>query len=94
MVISVRVHPRASRPRASWNDGVLEVWVNAPPAEGAANKAVLAAVARHFDVPKSMVRLRSGAGSRTKLIEVDQGERGAQAERRGGATSSSLDDLV
>jgi uncharacterized protein (TIGR00251 family) len=74
VVISVRVHPRASRARFSWKDGVLELWVCAPPAEGAANKAILAAVAGHFDVPESRVRLRSGARSRTKLVEVDKGD--------------------
>ncbi|TMD16849.1 MAG: DUF167 domain-containing protein [Chloroflexi bacterium] len=71
MVISVPVHPRASRTRSLWKDGLLELWVNAPPVEGAANEAVLAAVAKHFDVPESRVRLRSGAHSRLKLVEVD-----------------------
>ena len=70
-MISVRVHPRASRTRSLWKDGLLELWVNAPPVEGAANEAVLAAVAKHFDVPESRVRLRSGAHSRLKLVEVD-----------------------
>jgi len=70
-VISVPVHPRASRTRSLWKDGLLELWVNAPPVEGAANEAVLAAVAKHFDVPESRVRLRSGAHSRLKLVEVD-----------------------
>ena len=70
-MISVPVHPRASRTRSLWKDGLLELWVNAPPVEGAANEAVLAAVAKHFDVPESRVRLRSGAHSRLKLVEVD-----------------------
>jgi len=70
-VISVPVHPRASRTRSLWKDGLLELWVNAPPVEGAANEAVLAAVAKLFDVPESRVRLRSGAHSRLKLVEVD-----------------------
>jgi len=60
LVISVRVHPRASQARSSWIDGVMEVWVTASPVDGAANKAVVAAVARHFRVPASRVRLRSG----------------------------------
>ena len=70
-MISVPVHPRASRTRSLWKDGLLELWVNAPPVEGAANEAVLAAVAKLFDVPESRVRLRSGAHSRLKLVEVD-----------------------
>ena len=70
MLITVRVHARASRPRAQWNGDVLEVWVSAPPVEGAANSAVIAAVAREMGVPASSVTLRSGMHSRTKVVEV------------------------
>ncbi|TME58078.1 MAG: DUF167 domain-containing protein [Chloroflexi bacterium] len=72
LVISVRVHPRASQVRSSWNNSVLEVWVSAPPVGGAANKAVVAAVAKHFNVAESRVRIRSGGRSRTKLVDVDR----------------------
>ena len=70
MIITVRVHPRASRPKASWNGNLLEVWVTAPPVGGAANKAVMKAVADQLDVPVSAVALRSGGHSRTKVVEV------------------------
>jgi uncharacterized protein len=70
MIITVRVHPRASRSKASWNGNVLEVWVTAPPVGGAANKAVLKAVALELDVPVSAVVLRSGRHWRTKVVEV------------------------
>lgn len=69
-LITVRVHPRASRPKTSWNGTVLEVWVSAAPLGGAANKAVLKAVADLLDVPVSAVTLRSGARGRTKVVEV------------------------
>lgn len=49
---------------------MLEVWVTAPPIEDAANRAVLEAVARELGVRRSAVTLRSGARSRTKVIEV------------------------
>ena len=70
MLITVRVHPRASRAKTSWNGEQLEVWVTAPPVGGAANVALLKAVASHLDVPVSSVRLKSGAGARTKVVEV------------------------
>src|SRR6266581_2179370 len=70
MIITVRVHPRASRPKASWNGNLLEVWVTAPPVGGAANKAVMKAVADQLDVPVSTVILRSGMHGRTKVVEV------------------------
>jgi uncharacterized protein (TIGR00251 family) len=73
MLITVRVHPRASRAKTSWNGEQLEVWVTAPPVGGAANAAVLKAVASHLKVPASAVSLRSGARSRSKLVEVVEG---------------------
>jgi uncharacterized protein len=50
---------------------VLEIWVNAPPAEGRANRAVLQVVARELGVPVSRLSVRSGTRSHTKLIEVE-----------------------
>jgi uncharacterized protein YggU (UPF0235/DUF167 family) len=70
MLITVRVHPRASRAKIEQTGGGLEVWVTAPPAGGAANAAVLKAVAAHLDVPVSAVSIKSGAGGRTKVVEV------------------------
>ncbi|MGA8921781.1 MAG: DUF167 domain-containing protein [Candidatus Dormiibacterota bacterium] len=73
MLITVRVHPRASRARTEWKGEVLEVWVNAPPVEGAANQSVLEAVAKEMGVRLPAVSLRSGAHSRTKVVEVKKG---------------------
>ena len=70
MLITVRVHARASRAKAAWSGKQLEVWVTAPPLAGAANAAVLRAVAEHAGVPASRVTLKSGARARTKVIEV------------------------
>ena len=73
MLITVRVHPRASRAKTAWKDGVLEVWVTAPPVEGAANQAVVRAIAAELGCPPSTVTVRSGARSRIKLVEVKGG---------------------
>ncbi len=70
MVITVRVHPRATRTKAEWNGSQLELWVTAAPVHGAANVAVLKAVAAYLHVPVTAVTLRSGARGRTKLVEV------------------------
>ena len=70
MLITVRVHPRASRAKTSWNGEQLEVWVTAPPVGGAANTAVLKAVAHYVKVPLSAVSVRTGAKARMKVIEV------------------------
>lgn len=73
MLLTVRVHPRASRAKTVWAGDVLEVWVSAPPVEGAANQAVIEAVAKEMGVRPSAVILRSGARSRTKVFEVREG---------------------
>ena len=73
MLITVRVHPGASRAKSEWKDGVLEVWVTAPPVAGAANEAVLKAVADHLRVSRAAVSLRSGSRGRTKVVEVKEG---------------------
>lgn len=70
-LIRVRVTPRASVSRVErWEDGFLHVRVSAPPAEGAANKAVIELVASALGAPKSHIKLKSGAASREKTLEV------------------------
>jgi uncharacterized protein len=51
-------------------DGSWVAHVKAPPVDGKANEALIALVARHFDLRKSQVTLKSGAGSRTKWLHL------------------------
>jgi uncharacterized protein YggU (UPF0235/DUF167 family) len=71
MRISVRAHPGASRERVTWNGRTLDVWVTARALEGAANRAVEAAVARALGVRRSAVTLVGGERSRDKVVEVE-----------------------
>ncbi|MBO0682975.1 MAG: DUF167 domain-containing protein [Candidatus Dormibacteraeota bacterium] len=68
--VAVRAHPGASRRRVAWEGDVLHVWVTARAVEGAANRALLAAVAGHLGVRPSAVELVSGERSRDKVVEV------------------------
>ena len=72
MRITVRVHPRASRARTEWDGSTLELWVTAPAVEGAANRAVLDAVAAWAGVRPSAVRVVSGERSRIKVVELER----------------------
>lgn len=77
MLLAVRVTPRGGR------DGVdgwvrddagrllLKVRVAAPAAEGKANAAVIAVLAKALGRPKSAFALISGAAARVKRIDVD-----------------------
>lgn len=67
----VRAHPRASRTRLRWDGQTLHAWVTASPIEGAANLALLAAIAEWLQVPLTAVRLAGGSHSRSKVVEVE-----------------------
>lgn len=67
----VRVQPRASRAGVLGLHGEsLRVRVQAAPADGAANAAVVALLAEALGVPPRSVRIVAGATSRSKLVEV------------------------
>jgi len=69
---SVRVQPRASRTGVEGVHGdALKLRVNAPPVDGAANEAVVEALAEALGVPRRAVRIVAGESSRTKVVEVD-----------------------
>ena len=71
MRLSVTVVPNARSTRVDRLDaGRLRVAVTAPPREGRANEALVSALAEHFGVPRSHVRIIRGAGSRHKIVEI------------------------
>lgn len=48
-----------------------KVAVTEPAVDGRANEAIVRALALHFDVPRSAVRLISGHTAKQKVFEVD-----------------------
>jgi hypothetical protein len=71
MRLRIRVQPNSRRPGVEQlPDGTLKVRVSAPAHEGKANKAVIEALARHFRVPKTHIRILHGEATRNKLVEV------------------------
>lgn len=72
--IAIRVKPGSSRAKVSGAygpDRQLIVAVSAPPVDGAANDAVLKAVATAFGVRPRHVTLVSGHSARSKVVDVD-----------------------
>jgi uncharacterized protein YggU (UPF0235/DUF167 family) len=71
-VIGVKVKPGARRNAVTeQTDGTWLVEVTAPPVDGEANDAVVRAVALHLGLRRAQVRIKSGAGSRLKRLEID-----------------------
>ena len=71
MLIKVIVHPNSKKPRVEKDlFGDLHIYVNQPPLEGRANKAVIEALADYFKTSKSKVVLKTGAKSKQKFFEI------------------------
>ena len=60
--------------RGRWSDvgddGELTIHVREPAVEGGANDAVIKLLAAHLDVPRSRLKLVSGATSRVKRFRI------------------------
>lgn len=87
--LEVEVTTRSRAPGVAGRRGaVLRVKLAAPPAEGRANKELIATVARFLDLPKSNIELSRGATSRRKLLLIagmDEAALAAALARAGSA---------
>lgn len=69
-MLPITVKPKSPRAVVTRGpDGVL-VRVTAPPAEGAANTAVIEALSKALGVPKSRLTIVAGATARVKRVAV------------------------
>lgn len=68
--LEVRVTPGARRDEVRIVEGAVQVRVTAPPADGAANDAVLAVLGAALDLPRRDLTLLRGAAARIKLIGI------------------------
>jgi uncharacterized protein len=80
---NVRLTPRGGDDLVEGVDagGVLQVRVAAPPADGAANAALLALLARELGSPRTWLRVAVGAKSRRKTIAIEGLTTGVLQER-------------
>lgn len=73
MKISVRAKAGAKRPSVTQiSDGYFAVAVREAAREGKANAAIVRALARHFGIAPSRIRLIRGAASRQKLFHIGE----------------------
>lgn len=70
--ISVKVKPSSRLSGlVEQPDGTWLARVKAPPVDGKANAALVELVAERFGVRKAQVTIKSGAGARLKLVQID-----------------------
>jgi uncharacterized protein YggU (UPF0235/DUF167 family) len=71
MRINIIAHPNAKKPRIEKDLlGTLHIYVNEPPLEGKANKAVIEALVNYYKVKRNAVLLILGEKSKSKLFEI------------------------
>jgi len=71
MKLAIRAKPDSGKEYITkLDDDHYEVAVKAPPIKGMANRAIIQALADHFNTSPSNVTILSGHTSRTKVIEV------------------------
>jgi uncharacterized protein len=71
LLLNIKVQPRASKDELAEILGdSLKVRITAPPVDGAANKHLIAFLAKIFKVSKSQVTLISGETGREKRLRV------------------------
>ena len=70
--LAVTVKPSArSESLTEQPDGGWLARITAAPVDGAANEHLIRLLTSHFDVRRSQVRIKSGAASRHKRVEID-----------------------
>ncbi len=72
LTITARVHPRSRKPGVRrLGPHEYSVYVASPPEKGAANREAVAALAAHWGIPASSVRIVRGEKSRSKFILLE-----------------------
>jgi uncharacterized protein len=72
LLLDVVVKPRSSRVKVGpMVEGRLQVSVTAPPVDGAANAAVIEALAEALGVPKRAITIVRGETGRKKTVRVE-----------------------
>lgn len=71
-IFNIRVIPRAKQNSVTTDsDGTIRVHTTTAPTDGKANDAVVRALAKHFDVPRSSINIVRGQTSHNKVIEIN-----------------------
>lgn len=71
MRYQITVKPNSSQEKiVKTGDDELTVYLRAKPHDGEANKALIKLLAKHFDVPKTSIKIIRGTNSRVKTVEL------------------------
>lgn len=69
ITLHVRTHAKADRVERI-DDSTFRVFVTAAPEDGKANRAIIRLLSVYFRVAQSNIRIKRGARSKIKIIEI------------------------
>ncbi len=72
MLINVKVITNARKNAIKNDEGIIKVYVNAPPVKGKANKALVKLLAGHFKIKKVDIKIVKGEKSKFKTLEITE----------------------
>lgn len=71
MKIIITAHPNSKKPRIEKDlFGNLHIYVNEPPLEGKANRAIIESLADYFHIKRNRISLVSGEKSKIKTFKL------------------------
>lgn len=74
--MNLKVIPRSSQNKVVRTGDSYRVYVHESATDGKANKAVIATIADHFKVKRSMVTIIQGSKNRNKVISIETQKNG------------------
>ena len=75
MIIQAIVKSRAkvSQIEVPLSGNIFIIHTEKPAIHGEANRSIIELIADHFKVPKSSVKIKTGARSKIKILEIEEG---------------------
>jgi len=71
MRLNIRVIPNAKQNKLVEESGRIKIYLNAPPVEGKANKALAEFLAKYYNTKRNRIKIISGEKSRNKIVEIN-----------------------
>ena len=73
MKIKVKVKPNSQQRKIEQSDdGSWTVRLKSPPVDRKANQELIKLLAKHFQVTKKRITIKSGLSAKHKLVEIDE----------------------
>jgi uncharacterized protein (TIGR00251 family) len=71
MILNIKIQPNSKENKVVESvENTLKIKIKSPAIEGKANKELVEFLSEYYNVPKSLIAIKSGLNSRNKIIEI------------------------